>query len=390
MTTKKNVRAGNRVAIAKEPPDRFQIMPWGRFVSNGVDGLEIPSLADEQSLQLIVAADEARGVDIPIDFDHQTEDPAFLATGKPPLILGYIQSFEAVPGDGIYATGVTWTPPGAELVRNGQLRYPSFYGFIRLSDNRVEEITSVCLTSKPFVAGVKPVVNKQPPSGRKGLDMSQIAKTLGLPDGADEAAVVNAINTLKQTADAGVALRKSVCNAVSLDPAKTVKDDEVVAAINAARKPAEGMVPRAEFDAVANSLKTTQERLAGIEKETVDRDAETRVANAKSAGKLTDAMLQPDANGKNHWRSLARNKADWDACMERMPVVAPPEGRVVGNNAAPAGGSDRAAVINKAVAEYDTDGDLRKLCNRDGYVADALRTAGLNPKLSDDEKKRVA
>lgn len=220
--------------------------------------------------------------------------------------------------------------------------------------------------------------------------MDAIRKALGLADGADEEACVNAIKKLSQGAAGHKDFRAAVCKAVSLDPEKVEKDDEVVAAVNGLKQPPTDAVPRKEFDAVADSLKTANEKLVSLEGRTVGREAEERVANAMRAGKLTEAMLEPADDGKNYFRDLARDSDAWDAFIARQPVIAPANGSVVANTAkagSTAAGGGRVAVINKARDEWDSEKDLQVLCNREAYVADQLREANLDHTLSDKDKE---
>lgn len=225
----------------------------------------------------------------------------------------------------------------------------------------------------------------------------ELLKALGLAENADTAACVNAVKALNDRA-ASSEIVKQICTTLKLDAG--AKPEAIVQAINKlGEKPAtdlSGYVPKAEFDAVATSLKTTNEKLASLESRTVDRDAAERIVSAKNSGKLTAAMLEKDASGKNYFEELARDGKAFDACMERMPVIAPTDGVVAAQNKSAGGGAssggDRASVIAKAKAAFDSDatGTLKRITNKAAFVADELRTAGLEPKLTDEEKKLVA
>ena len=146
----------NRVAIPVDAPDRFQIMPWGRFKSNVPDRSPVDTLVDEQSFDLILAAFNAGG-DILVDYEHQSEGQARRSDGLSPA-AGWIKALDAVPGEGIYAT-IEWTARAAELLTNREYRYPSFAGLVRKSDGRVLKVYSVALTNKPFITDMKAIVN---------------------------------------------------------------------------------------------------------------------------------------------------------------------------------------------------------------------------------------
>lgn len=375
------VRVVCRVAIPAEPPERFQIMPWGEFLSNGGKTIgDIPTLADAETLRLIVEAFNARGIDGRIDYDHQSEDEDFKATGKPALILGYFKGFEAVPGDGIYVTNVTWTPPGAELVRNLQARYPSYVGYIRPSDGRVLEVSSIGLTPDPFIAGIKPVVNKRDRLETRNMESEKFERSrywLNLPEtatreeiimefekyisqlremlGAESSATAEqVINTLKTRLADSSEFRKAVCQAMKLPAA--AKDEDVVKAVNAANAqtpaaPAPGTSE--EVKALQETLKIVNTELSAVKAENAARRAGERIAEAVREGKLDDKMLAVNsATGKNFYRQLAEGD-QWDVWYASAPVIAPPNGRVVNNERGAAGGGQgrKAAEFEKLVAE---------------------------------------
>lgn len=178
--------------------------------------------------------------------------------------------------------------------------------------------------------------------------MQTIASSLGLPDGADEAAVLEAIGELRARAERGDALRQACGGALGL--AADAGQDVIVAAAQRLRGAAEAAVPRAEFDAVAASLRAATNELAELRRQMTDRAAEERIAAAMRAGQLTEAMLAPDDSGANYFRALARDEAQWSAFIARQPVVAPPDGRRLAASTPRAGDGD---VIRANAARFD-------------------------------------
>lgn len=391
MSERAIIQSSNRVAIADEPPERFQIMPWGRFVAQAAAGGELAALVDEQAFGEIAASHKALNRDVAIDFNHQSADPEFERSGKPPLILGYIAGFEMVPGDGVYATGVTWTPPGAELVRNRQVRYPSFVGDIRLSDNRVLSVDSVGLVTDPYIGGIRPVVNRnRGHEGQKENSMNEIKKALALADGATEAECVTAINKRKTDAEKGDTFRASIAKTLNLKGDEN--DDTIVASVNALKDKAEKQpagadpdptkfVPMSEFTKLREeSARTSASLLAINRKAFIDRGlAEGRLcsANREAWEKRYDA-----------------NPADTEEAVKLIPEgTYPADGVVATKNAAgtaPTGGSDRVSVINRAKAEFKGSTDLQRMTTAQAHVIGELITAGHSGALSDEEKKTVA
>lgn len=378
----------NRNAIAADLPGEFQVMPWGAFTSNLRDEEgTIPTLADEETLRMLNAALAAYPAAGRIDFDHQSEQAK---RETPPLILGHFTGYAARPGDGIYATGVTWTPLGEPYVKNKQLRYPSFAGSVRKSDGRVLKISSIALTPTPHVATIKPVTNSNTngPEGQKEFVMEKIRLALGLADGATEADCVAAINKMKGAVANSEKLATDVRNAAKI--AADAKDDEVVAAVtnavtNAAAAKGSGS---AELTLVTNRLKTLETEHEALKTKVTDEQAAVRISNAIAKGKITQADLDHQETGPD-LRAKARDEGQWNALMKLLPEKAPADGRKVANTSG-AGGGDRISVINKARAEYDAEPTLQQVTSKEAWVQDQLGQAKLARALSDEEKKLVA
>ncbi len=151
----------NRVAEPVEVPGRIKIAPWGHFTSSTTGGQRIPSLVDEEAFALMNAAFIEHGVDIPIDYEHQTLGGQYASSNGQAPAAGWIKSIHAVPGSGVFAE-VEWTPTGAIRVRNKEYRYPSIVSSCRQSDGRLVSLHSVALTNTPAVDGMDPIVNSLP------------------------------------------------------------------------------------------------------------------------------------------------------------------------------------------------------------------------------------
>ncbi len=411
------------------PRMRVQIMPWGRFDSNAGDGNVVPTLVDEVAVQMMNRTFDFmyrdRKIDLVFDYEHQSKGQNRRDDGLAPA-SGWMRhdsaGFIGVPGDGVYVD-VEWTPKAQELVRNREYRYLSFEGWIQESDGRVLSVNTVGLTNDPQTS-VKPIVNSVTAAGlaREFLSMldsekfdrarwflnlpetatpeeitmefekflSQMRSVLGMEADAKADAV---LNKARERLKAGVPA--AVCKAAGV--ADTASETDVVNAINARSTKAapvdlSGYVPRAEFDAISNSLKATSEQLTAVSNRSIDRDAADRIADAKAAGKLNDAMLVVNADGSNYFKTLARDEKAWAAWLERTPVVSAPAGRVVTNSAAMpvAAAGGRVAVINKARAEHDDAGVRKLFPNREAWVRQSLRDAGLDDELTADDKKLIA
>ncbi|MFO0971832.1 MAG: phage protease [Phycisphaerae bacterium] len=396
-----------RTAIPVDAPGRIMVLPWGKVASTSGE-----FIVDDAAAAAIVGTFRARGLDLPIDTEHATEQirfPEFATPDATAPARGWIKALEAVPGQGIYAQ-VEWTARGAEFVQSKEYRYLSPAILVRKSDGRAIELSSVALTNKPAIAAMRPIVNREKTEGAGGasppadhgqeLTMIEIRKTLGLADGADEAACVTAIQALREQAKPGKAageLRTAICKALEVQ--ETVGDESLLTAVRslkAARPAGDGedvKALRAELAAMKSAAAESATQLTALRESQTTREANERIAAAKAAGKLTDAMLVPNSAGVNHFSALARDEKAWNAWLDVQPVIAPAAGRVTQPNSTGGGTSpsDRKALIAKAVAEYrQADPVLRQVCSERSHVVTALRDAGLATQLSAEESVLVA
>ena len=102
----------NKRAIPDGAPGRVFVIPWGDVQSKSGD-----FIVDEAVAQSIIARFESMGVPLVIDLEHQTVGGKFSSPDGAAPAMGWINSFEPVPGEGIYAN-VEWTERGAGYVRS--------------------------------------------------------------------------------------------------------------------------------------------------------------------------------------------------------------------------------------------------------------------------------
>lgn len=103
------------------PPEWVHLLPAGRSVA-GRDG-RAWSLPDPAAL---VAAFKAKGIDLPIDFEHANDRPEVRATGRPIPAAGWIKAL-ALRADGLWGR-VEWTETAREMIGRKEYRFlsPSF------------------------------------------------------------------------------------------------------------------------------------------------------------------------------------------------------------------------------------------------------------------------
>lgn len=274
------------------------LLPKGTF--SGRDGRGPWDAGDEANLHSIANATlkRAGSTELVIDYDHQTVFGAVPGVGGRAPAAGWIKEFD-IRADGLWGR-VEWTDAAAQAIRAGEYRYLSpVYQFHK--SGKVVHLLSAGLTNVPNLdlaaVAASADLNQQEET------MEQIALALGLPQGASEADILAAINSVL-TSTAAMAV------VVGLD--KTAKPEAILTAVQSVKASATPdpakFVPIEQVTAMQASIKTLQDTVA------VDK-AETAVNTAIAEGKLTPALKD--------W-GIALHRADpakFDDFVSKSPVL---------------------------------------------------------------------
>ncbi len=226
------------VLEAADLPEWIRLLPLGQV--DLVDGRP-PFEVDRESLAAIVEAFNARGIDLVVDYEHQS-----LNGGRAPA-AGWIKELET-RDDGLWAR-VEWTAQAQEYLRQKEYRYFSPVLKLDPDTRKPMALLNVALTNVPAMKGASPLVAKygggasdQPVQGahkgsketdlvleelkgRLGLTseasesilwskakefFQEMARVLGLEEGATAAQVKGGLETLKAGAAQAEALRKEL------------------------------------------------------------------------------------------------------------------------------------------------------------------------------------
>ncbi|MEM5789965.1 MAG: phage protease, partial [Syntrophobacteraceae bacterium] len=208
-----------------EVPAEFQLFPYGLIDVLGGN----PFLVDEPGMAAAVSAFKQRGLDMVVDYEHQTlgktEGADFSSPdGKAPA-AGWIKSLDPRGKDGLWAK-VEWTAKARELLASREYRYFSPVFYTSKTTGKLVAIENVALTNSPRLNSIRPIVAKHKTEGVVMELLKLIAKALGLPDTATQDEVVAKIGQIQA---AGPALLKTVASAVGLSEAAT--EDQVIASV---------------------------------------------------------------------------------------------------------------------------------------------------------------
>lgn len=264
-------------------PARVEVIPAGPTVQ-GRDGRAWTF--DAADAAIVIAAFNARGVDLPIDWEHATEHRAPVGLDAP--AAGWITGL-TLSESGALVSDVSWTPRGNEQVVNREYRYLSPVFEYQPDTRRIVRLLSVGLTNRPNLF-LQALNREEILMNRSALLAAAIVGVLGLSADATDDAVATAINTMK-----------------------TARDDATARATNAEKAaPAlDRYVPRADYDALVTRAANAEQALK--DKGTAEHKAavDAAIGDALKAGKITPATEAyhraacADAEGLTRFREFA-------------------------------------------------------------------------------------
>lgn len=287
-------------------PDRIKILPVGEVKSE-----KGSFMVDRESYDAMKAEMQRRGIDIVIDYEHQTLKDVQAPAG------GWVKELAYTP-EAIEAK-VEWTPKAQEYLKNKEYRYLSPVVLTRKRDNRAVALHSLALTNTPAINGMFAIVNSvdadiSKDTGGNGMDLQKIRELLGLPADAAEEAVMNEL--VKKL---GGDEKKDE----ETEPG-TDKGEETQAVANSVILGLLGLPDNAKTEDVAGKIMTLkagadsqQQEIADALNRLKDREAEDAVMTALKAGKITAAQ-------KDWAKDYAlKDRTGFDSFVEKAPVVVP-------------------------------------------------------------------
>lgn len=267
------------------PPEWVMLIPAGAF--SGRDGRG-PYMLD---VDAVLAAFAQAGIDLPIDYEHQT-----LAAGDkagPVPAAGWIKELQA--RDGAMWARVEWTPRAAELIASREYRFLSPV-FRHDKEGRILSLEGAGLTHYPNL-DLTPVTHAKGDIVMTEELLERLRYLLNLPTLATADELLAELQKLMDR----LAAAETAAQSRAPDPAQ--------------------WVPMAQHKAVA-------ERLATLQAEVAAEKAEAAVAAAMRAGKLAPALKD--------WAIdyASRDPQGFAAWADRAPVILPVDGEVAAHRVA--------------------------------------------------------
>jgi phage I-like protein len=159
-----------------DPPGELLLFGYGEVAFRWGDEPPVTYLFTQEDAQEVVRRAALRGVELPVDYDHRTQQPV---DNGPVPAAGWF-TLEARP-DGLYAVNLRWTERAAALIAAGEYRYwsPVFW----VEDGHIRQVDMIGLTNQPATIDQRPLV-----ASRQGEPMREkLIALLGLAaDATDE------------------------------------------------------------------------------------------------------------------------------------------------------------------------------------------------------------
>ena len=234
-----------------EPPREILLIPAGRIPTRPNDGRADWHNPDADA---IVSATRELRLDLPVDYEHQTQRAA--ENGQPAPAAGWIKS--VFSRDGAVWGEVEWTSRAAEHIRAREYRYTSATFFYDWATRVVQRVTGAALTNEPalFMQAIASA-NSITSDEDDDMKLDELRKILGLPAEATADQVQAAVKAAAAAATGLAAIGK----ALDLEGAD---GDAVIAALKAQGaaiggiREAAGVQPEASLAEIAEAVKTAK------------------------------------------------------------------------------------------------------------------------------------
>ncbi|SBW01039.1 conserved hypothetical protein [uncultured Alphaproteobacteria bacterium] len=287
-------------------PEWVHLIPAGEFT--GRDGRAF----NIRSPKKVLAAFAANAMDLPIDYEHQSENSQ--TNGKPAPAAGWIKELDA-RGDGIWGR-VEWTAKARQMLSEREYRFLSPVLVFNRETKEVVRLASAGLTNSPNLF-LRALSRQEPPIMKTDF-ATKIKELLGLPADTEETSVLEAL--------------QKGANSL-LDPAR--------------------YVPVAQVQKLMGEL-------ADLKATAVEELAENRVAQAMRSGKLPPALegwgIALCRQNPEAFQEFIDKTPPTYADMDK-PVVT---GLLPNGRRSPLGETERAICRNLGISEEDLRANLAK------------------------------
>lgn len=303
----------------KDAPEVIKLLPLGHVQSEKGD-FDV----DKESFDLMRRRFLERGLDLVIDYEHQTlKDVQAPAAG---WVTDLILQEDAI------AAKVEWTPKAKEYLKNREYRYLSPVVLVRNSDHKAVKLHSGALTNTPAIDHMFAIVNKDPSGQNEGGNdmetlLKKLAALLGLPEDATEDDILKAfkdkIGVKKEEPDPADpkegAGKEDPEEGAGMDEDKVVSN-KILCSLLGLKEGAQTSEAAAAIMALkTGASKETAKKLQEMEEKLAKREADDAVTLALKCGKIAPAQKE--------WASAyaLKDPAGFADFVKKAPQVVPLE-----------------------------------------------------------------
>ena len=311
--------------VAGVAPEWIQLMPLGLIQPR--DGRPPYELTDTASV-IATSISAARGLDLPIDYDHQIDLSAVKGVGGTARAAGWIKEL-AERADGIWGR-VEWTAAAAQAIAAKEYRFISPVFDYTKEGRQIVRLRHAALTNNP--AFVMTALSHQQQHKEVQVDpfLKALLEALGLKEDTDQATALAHVQKLSSSTAIVTAMASKL-------GVKDTTETALAAAIDEARK---STAPDPSKFVPIEQVTELQTSLASIQKELSTDKATAAVDAAMKAGKVSPAL-------KDWATAYASQDLDgFKAWSEKAPVVAGTSGLA----AQPQKGEDGLSEIDRTIA----------------------------------------
>lgn len=268
-------------------PKEIKLLPLGHVRSEKGD-----FLVDDQSVDMICKHFTSRRLDLVIDYEHQTLE------GTQAPAAGWIKRL--YKGSDALMGEVEWTAAAEQYLANKEYRYLSPVVVVRDRDKRACRLHSSGLTNTPAIDGMFAIVNTltlkditNQTEGGSTMDMKELAKLLGLEDGASEEEIKKALETVIQAAPK----ENTKPEETQKETEQKLEEEETELVANSTILSLLGLGESARTEDVTATIMALKGKGMNVEAEVLalkqklaKKDADSLVESALAAGKITPAQ----------------------------------------------------------------------------------------------------
>lgn len=343
--------AANQAVCAAEIPDgapeEIQLMPLGDIQARDGRRWHLKNAA------AVVAASSPKGIDLVIDYNHQTD--LVNKTGHEAPAAGWIKKL-MVRADGIWAR-VEWTPKAKEHLANREYRYISPTFLFEKKTGVVQRILRAALTNDPALH-LKALASQDNEEDKMEELLKALAALLGLAEDADREKAITAVKDLVEQSTKNDETVKAVCKSLDIGPDAT--GDDIAKAVDTAKAQAEKAGGKATDESKYVAVEKYDElakNFAAFEGERAAEKATATVAAAVEDGKVTPHLKE--------WALdyAKRDPAGFAGYIAGAPVITG-QGRVISGNPKSGSGLDEDEKAVCAALGLDAD-DFKKTREQD-------------------------